>query len=45
VAGYGPLMLHVYGVTEDTIRTTWTLGQFRRYRDFALEIIKARGGP
>lgn len=37
-------MLHVYGVTEDTIISDWTLGQFRAYRDFALELIKNRGG-
>ncbi len=40
--GYGPLMLHVYGVTEDTMLRDWTVGQFRAYRDFALELMKNR---
>lgn len=35
-------MLHMYGVDEDTVRTEWTLGKFRAYRDFALELMKNR---
>jgi hypothetical protein len=43
---YGPLLLHVYGVTESTVRDEWTLAQFRAYRDFALDLMKntRRGG-
>jgi hypothetical protein len=37
-------MLHMYGVDEDTVRTEWTLGKFRAYRDFALELLKHRQG-
>lgn len=38
-------MLHVYGVTEDEVRREWTLGKFRVYRDFAIELLKAKRSP
>lgn len=41
---YGPLLMHVYGVDEDTVLNEWTLGRFRAYRDFALELLKNRRG-
>lgn len=37
-------MLHFYGVTEQQIHESWTVAQFRFYRDFAVETIKNRRG-
>ena len=35
-------MLHVYGVTESEVRDTWTVAQWRAYRDFAVQLLKNR---
>ena len=38
-------MRHMFGVTEAEILDTWTVADFRRYRDAALDLLKlARGG-
>lgn len=36
-------MLACYGVTEEQIRTSWTIEQFDRYADFARDVwLKSR---
>lgn len=37
-------MRHMYGVTEAEIRDSWTIADFHRYRDAALDLLKIRGG-
>jgi hypothetical protein len=29
-------------VTEQTVRESWTVAQFERYRDFAMQLLKTR---
>lgn len=41
---HGPLLMHVYGVDEDIVLREWTVAKFHYYRDFALELMKARRG-
>lgn len=38
-------MLACYGVTEAQIRSSWTVAEFERYRDFALNVWMKRGMP
>lgn len=40
---HGPLLMHMYGVTEEQVLSEWTVVRWRLYRDFALELMK-RGG-
>jgi hypothetical protein len=37
---YGPAFLHLYGVDEDVVLTTWTVDKFERYRLAADDLLQ-----